>query len=130
MDQWAFFDEFKAGMVRSVYLFYGPEAYIRKSALATLQKKLLMPGLEAMNCTFMQSPTAQQIVENCETLPMMGDVLPGHSVSIAHFCEHAAHVAVCRGGVREILIVAHILGFQTRDAAERRDDRQSGQIII
>ena len=73
MDQWAFFDEFKAGTVRNVYLFYGPEAYIRKSALATLQKKLLMPGLEAMNCTFMQSPTAQQIVENCETLPMMGD---------------------------------------------------------
>ena len=61
---------------------------------------------------------------------MMGDVLPGHSVSIAHFCEHAAHVAVCRGGVREILIVTHILGFQTRDAAERLDDRQSGQIII
>ena len=63
MDQWAFFDEFKAGTVRNVYLFYGPEAYIRKSALATLQKKLLMPGLEAMNCTFMQGPTAQQIVE-------------------------------------------------------------------
>ena len=63
MDQWAFFDEFKAGTVRNVYLFYGPEAYIRKSALATLQKKLLMPGMEAMNCTFMQSPTAQQIVE-------------------------------------------------------------------
>ena len=71
MDQWAFFDEFKAGTVRNVYLFYGQEAYIRKSALATLQKKLLMPGLEDMNCTFMQSPTAQQIVENCETLPMM-----------------------------------------------------------
>lgn len=73
MDQWAFFDEFKAGTVRNVYLFYGPEAYIRKSALATMQKKMLMPGLESLNCTFMQSPTAQQIIENCETLPMMGD---------------------------------------------------------
>lgn len=73
MDQWAFFDEFKAGTVRNVYLFYGPEGYIRKSALTTMQKKLLMPGLESMNCTFMQSPTAQQIIENCETLPMMGD---------------------------------------------------------
>ena len=73
MDQWAFFDEVKAGTVRNAYLFYGPEAYIRKSALATMQKKLLMPGLESMNCTFMQSPSAQQIIENCETLPMMGD---------------------------------------------------------
>ena len=73
MDQWAFFDEVKAGTVRNAYLFYGPEAYIRKSALTTLQKKLLTPGLEDMNCTFMQNPTAQQIVENCETLPMLGD---------------------------------------------------------
>lgn len=73
MDQWAFFDEVKAGTVRNAYLFYGPEAYIRKSALTTLQKKLLTPGLEDMNCTFMQNPTAQQIVENCETLPMLDD---------------------------------------------------------
>ncbi|MFR3406352.1 MAG: hypothetical protein ACLTV6_07325 [Christensenellales bacterium] len=46
MDQWAFFDEFKAGTVRNVYLFYGPEAYIRKAHWRRC-KKLLMPGLEA-----------------------------------------------------------------------------------
>lgn len=73
MDQWAFFDELKAGTVRNVYFFYGPEAYIRRSAVAALEKKLLMPGLESMNCTVMHSPTAQQIIENCETLPMMSD---------------------------------------------------------
>lgn len=73
MDQWSFFNELKAGTVRNVYFFYGPEAYIRKSALETLQKKLLMPGLESMNCTVMHSPQAQQIMENCETLPMMCD---------------------------------------------------------
>ena len=44
MDQWAFFDELKSGMVRNVYCFYGPEAFIRKSALDTLRKKVLMPG--------------------------------------------------------------------------------------
>lgn len=73
MDQWAFFDELKAGTVRNVYLFYGPEAYIRRSALETLEKKLLMPGLEDMNRTVMSAPGAQEIVENCETLPMMSD---------------------------------------------------------
>lgn len=73
MDQWAFFDELKAGTVRNVYLFYGPEAYIRKSALAALEKKVLMPGLESMNRTVMSAPSAQMIIENCETLPMMSD---------------------------------------------------------
>ena len=37
MDQWAFFDELKAGTVRNVYCFYGPEALIRRSALSALE---------------------------------------------------------------------------------------------
>ena len=73
MDQWAFFDELKAGTVRSVYCFYGPEAYIRRSAVAKLREKVLMPGLEAMNETVLSAPTAQQVIESCETLPMMSD---------------------------------------------------------
>lgn len=73
MDQWAYFDELKKGGVHSVYFFYGPETYIRKSALAALEKKVLMPGLESMNRTVMSAPTAQAIIENCETLPMMSD---------------------------------------------------------
>ena len=73
MDQWAFFDELKAGTVRNVYCFYGPEALIRRSALSALEKKLLFPGLESMNETILTSPTAQQIMESCETLPMMSD---------------------------------------------------------
>ena len=73
MDQWAFFDALKAGTVHNVYLFYGPEAYIRKSALVALEKKVLMPGLESMNRTVMSAPSAQAIIENCETLPMMSD---------------------------------------------------------
>ena len=56
-----------------MYLFYGPEAYIRKSALAALEKKVLMPGLESMNRTVMNAPSAQAVIENCETLPMMSD---------------------------------------------------------
>ena len=73
MDQWAFFDSLKAGDVKNVYLFHGPEAYIRKSALLALEKKLLMPGLESMNRTVMSAPSAQAVIENCETLPMMSD---------------------------------------------------------
>ena len=73
MDQWAFFDELKAGTVRNVYCFYGPEAYIRRSALEKLRAKVLMPGLEDMNETLLSAPTAQQVIESCETLPMMSD---------------------------------------------------------
>ena len=73
MDQWAFFDELKAGTVRNVYCFYGPEAYIRRSAVEALRKKVLMPGLESMNETVLSAPASQQVMEACETLPMMSD---------------------------------------------------------
>ena len=73
MDQWAFFDELKGGTIRNLYCFYGPEAFIRRSALEAIRKKVLMPGLESMNETVLTSPTAQQIIESCETLPMMSD---------------------------------------------------------
>ncbi len=73
VDHQAFFDELKQGTLRSVYLFYGPEAFIRKSALEALKKKALesAPGFESLNLTVLQSPSAQQIIECCETLPMM-----------------------------------------------------------
>ena len=61
---------------------------------------------------------------------MMGDVLPGCGIRIAQLGEHIAHVAVCRGNMREIPIVAHVLGFEARNAAERRINRQFRQIII
>ena len=61
---------------------------------------------------------------------VMRDILPGGGIGIAYFREHAAHVAVCRGQMREILIVAHIFRFEARDAAQRRINRQFGQIII
>lgn len=73
MDQWAFFDELKRGTVRNVYCFYGPEAFIRRSALDALRKKVLTAGLEEMNEAVLSAPAAQQIVESCETLPIMSD---------------------------------------------------------
>ncbi len=73
MDQRAFFQQLKGGAVHNVYFFYGPEALIRRSALEQLKRRVLMPGLEALDGTTMQSPGAQALIESCETLPMMSE---------------------------------------------------------
>ena len=73
MDQWAIFDEIKTGTLGQVYAFYGPEDYIRKSAVDALQKRALAPGLEALDLTILSGAGAQQIIESCETLPMMSE---------------------------------------------------------
>ena len=66
------FKDLKAGSVRPVYLFFGPEQLVKQSALEALQKKLLPAGLEALNHTlFDGAAAAREIIEAAETLPMM-----------------------------------------------------------
>lgn len=73
MNWTRFFEEMKADRVQSLYLFTGPEAYVKRSAIERLRQKLLPAGLEALNETVLEDATAQAIIEACETLPVMAD---------------------------------------------------------
>ncbi|MBQ3269214.1 MAG: DNA polymerase III subunit delta [Clostridia bacterium] len=68
-----FYQSVKTGDIAPVYLFTGPEAYIKREALETLRAKLLPPGLEALNDATLEGVTAQQITDAAETMPMMCD---------------------------------------------------------
>ena len=59
------------GDIAPVYLFTGPEEYIKRESLEYLREKLLPPGLEALNDAVLEGVTAQQITDAAETLPMM-----------------------------------------------------------
>ena len=56
-----------------VYLFTGPEEYVKREALEALRAKLLPPGLETLNDITLEGVTAQQITDAAETMPMMCD---------------------------------------------------------
>ncbi|MBR1821415.1 MAG: DNA polymerase III subunit delta [Clostridia bacterium] len=68
-----FYQALKAGQIAPVYLFTGPEAFIKREALEALRKQLLPPGLETLNDATLEGVTAQQITDACETMPMMCD---------------------------------------------------------
>ena len=68
-----FYQSLNGGKLAPVYLFTGPEAYIKREALKALRDKLLPPGLEALNDMTLEGVTAQQITDAAETLPMMCD---------------------------------------------------------
>ena len=89
-----FYQSLDAGDIAPVYLFTGPEEYVKQEAMAKLREKLLPPGLEALNDTVMEGVTAQQITDAAETMPMMCErrivtvrdwapLLPGKSKSDA-----------------------------------------------
>ena len=66
-----FYQSLKNNELSSVYLFTGPEEYIKREALEALRQKLLPPGLEQLNDTTLEGVTAQQITDSAETMPMM-----------------------------------------------------------
>ena len=68
-----FYQALKSGDLAPVYLFTGPEALVKREALEALRKKLLPPGMEALNDATLEGVTAQQITDACETMPMMCD---------------------------------------------------------
>lgn len=73
MDWNDFFKSVKEGRFQSVYLFTGPEELTKQEALAALRGALLPPGLEQLNDITLDSASAQQIIDSCETLPVMCD---------------------------------------------------------
>jgi len=66
-----FFQSIKSGSLERVYLFTGPEEWIKNEALEALRTHLLPPGLEQLNDLSLEGTTAQQIIDAAETLPMM-----------------------------------------------------------
>ena len=66
-----FYKAIDAGEFSPVYLFTGPEAYVKREALEALRSKLLPPGLETLNDAVLEGVTARQITDAAETMPMM-----------------------------------------------------------
>lgn len=71
MTHQAFFDALKSGSIARVYLFSGEEEHVKRSALKRLRERILTPGLEQINETILDNPTADAVIAACETLPMM-----------------------------------------------------------
>ena len=66
-----FYKALNTGTIAPVYLFTGPEEYVKREALEALRNKLLPPGLETLNDATLEGVTAQQITDAAETMPMM-----------------------------------------------------------
>ena len=66
-----FYKSIESDRYSPVYLFIGPEEYVKREALDALKGRLLSPGLEALNDATLEGVTARQITDAAETMPMM-----------------------------------------------------------
>lgn len=73
MTRQALFQAVEQGSYEKVYFFYGPEEWVKQSAVQRLREKLLPEGLEQLNETVMEGGSAQAIIEAAETLPVMAE---------------------------------------------------------
>lgn len=66
-----FYTQLKNGAPQGVYLFAGPEEFVKREALAALANALLPEGMEALNRADLEGATAAQIIDAAETLPLL-----------------------------------------------------------
>ena len=57
----------------AVLILEGEEAYLRRKALADLERLVLPEGLEEMNRSVLENPSADEIIAAAETLPFLAD---------------------------------------------------------
>lgn len=73
MNPNAFAQCVQKGAVKGVYLFEGPEEYLKDQALAGLRKALLPEGMEELNEAVMDNPPTDALIAAAETLPFLAD---------------------------------------------------------
>jgi len=67
-------DELKSKKVRSAYVFYGPEEYLKKLYIENIENILLTEELKPLNKIIMDGKTEQEkIIEACETMPVFSE---------------------------------------------------------
>lgn len=119
MDRKEFNQLVKAGNAKGVFLFEGTEENTKNAALAALRKAILPEGMEELNETIMDAPTADAIIAACETLPFLADQ------RLVIVRDHPALTGRAEGDEQLISYLAHVpdscaLVFLARGKADAR----------
>lgn len=67
-------EEINKKIVRNLYLFYGPEEYMKNYYLEAIEKHILEEQFKNMNKVVLEGkPGISRIMDNCETMPFFSD---------------------------------------------------------
>ncbi|MGI6778170.1 MAG: DNA polymerase III subunit delta [Acetivibrionales bacterium] len=67
-------NDLKNNRIRNLYLFYGPEEYLREYYLGNIEKKLLNTEFFSLNRILMQGKVSNaSLIDCCETLPVFSE---------------------------------------------------------
>ncbi len=67
-------EDLKTNRIGKLYLFYGPEEYLKKYYADSIEEKLISEDLKALNKVVLEGKTEiGRIIDNCETLPVFSD---------------------------------------------------------
>lgn len=73
MNHTEFFKQLKQNELSSVYLFCGEEHFVCASALSQLENALVDENLKELNCTILDAPDADTVIQACQTIPFCAE---------------------------------------------------------
>lgn len=67
-------EDIKQRKIKSVYLFYGPEEYLKKYYLDSIEQIILQEELKSLNKVVLEGKVeVRNIIDHCETLPVFSE---------------------------------------------------------
>lgn len=67
-------EDIKSKKLKSLYLFHGPEEYLKKYYAGNMESILINPHLRSLNLTCFEGKLdAQKFIESCDTLPVFSE---------------------------------------------------------
>lgn len=67
-------EDIKNNKLKNLYLFYGPEEYLKKYYLESIEKLILSEDLKALNRIVLEGKIdIKKLIDNCETLPVFAE---------------------------------------------------------
>jgi DNA polymerase III subunit delta len=67
-------EDIKNKKIRNIYLFYGPEEYLKKYYLDSIEKLALDENMKDLNKVVLDGKTdIKKIIDNCETMPVFSE---------------------------------------------------------
>lgn len=67
-------DHIKNNEIKSLYLFYGPEEYLKKYYSGLIEKNVIEEDLRAMNMVVLEGRVeVKKVIDNCDTMPLFSE---------------------------------------------------------
>jgi DNA polymerase-3 subunit delta len=128
MDHSEFFKLIRTGLPGSTFLLHGEEEYVKAQAVKAIERSI-DEDLRPFNFAALSKPSPQELMENCETLPLFADQRCVVCYELADNTEPTKYADVISGHPAETALIIAVKGELSANSALLKLVKKSGEEV-